>query len=451
MTMDSSTANKKSPPPLFGRLEKIIAWTIGFAIIAGFILVLLWRFVFVTIPPGHTGVLFSLLGGGTVKEFVLHEGLVAKLPWNRIFLFEVRTQRLPYHVQALSAEGMSVTVDGAALFRPRASTVPEILTKLGLDYPTRIIEPLVRSIIRDEITQLNSNELYSVDHEQLQRDILLKMRTHSLADDMVIDDLVITEIRLPTEVSNAIDIKLAQEQRAAGYEFLIAAEQREAERLRVQAIGLRNFYSIVSDALNDTLLTWRGIEATVQLAQSPNSKVVIVGSGKDQLPLILGSDIANVPSTPVPVPPVSSSRFQLPDWNTLPPMFPNAPRGILNSPATNQPFPAQRPTPRLDPSDSPGSPNGDAGQKSRSETGTDLVPGPTGSSSAGSTDNRGFLRRLSPNVAGNSGGPTGSTHQFLSSGVSGTSGSDNLSADGPNTELSEGVATDVDRPLRAQQ
>ena len=451
MTMESSTANAKSAPPLFGRMEKIIAWATGLAILGGFILVILWKFVFVTIPPGHTGVLFSLLGGGTVKEYVLQEGLVAKWPWNRIFLFEVRTQRLTYSVSALSAEGMSVTVDGAALFRPRVSTVPEILTTLGLDYPTRIVAPLVRSIIRDQITRLNSNELYSVDHAELQRSILLGMRTHQLASDLVIDDLVITEIRLPQEVSTAIDIKLAQEQRAAGYEFLIAAEEREAERLRVQAIGLRNFYSIVSNALNDTVLTWRGIEATVQLAQSPNSKVVIVGGGKDQLPLILGSDVAQLPSTPQPIPPMSPDRFQLPDWGTLPPLFPNGRGGILNAPASKQPFPARPRTQRLDPSDSPRSLEGDAEQKSQSQTGSGLVSGPSASSSAPSTDNRGFLRRLSPDVAGNSGGPTGNTQQVLSSGVTDTSGSPETVGESPSTELSSGAATDVDRPIRAQR
>jgi len=325
--------------PLLGPLEKAIAWSVGIAILIGIILLLLWRFVFLTIPPGHVGVLFSLLGGGTVKESVMSEGIAMKWPWNRVFLFEVRTQRMPFEVIALSAEGMTVTIEGSALFRPVRADTPEVLVTLGQDYPTRIILPLTRGIIREQITQYNSNELYSVDHRALQEQIVADMRTHQLSKDIVIDDLVLTEIRLPLQIAKAIDLKLAQEQRAAGYEFLIAAEKREAERLRIQAIGLQNFYAIVSESLNDTLLTWRGIEATVQLAQSNNAKVVIVGGGKDQMPLILGSDVANLPNQPVPVPPVDGSRFQLPDWASLPSLFPNPAAEIMREGAARRGFP----------------------------------------------------------------------------------------------------------------
>ncbi|MBO6782681.1 MAG: hypothetical protein JJ899_05315 [Alphaproteobacteria bacterium] len=441
-----TAARRNGQQPLFGRTEKIVAWAVGIAILVGFLLLVLWRFVFVTVPPGHVGVYFSLLDGGTVLDDTIGEGLTAKLPWDRIFLFEVRTQRLPYEVVALSAEGMRVTVEGAALFRPVSENTPDVLTRLGLDYPTRIVEPLVRSIIRDEITHINSNELYSVDHPELQENILRRMRQHGLSADIAIDDLVITEIRLPVQVATAIDVKLAQEQRAAGYEFLIAAEQREAERLRVQAIGLRNFYAIVSEALNDTLLTWRGIEATVQLSQSPNSKVVVVGGNRDQLPLILGSDIANVPSTPQPVPPVTAEQFQLPNFQSLPPIFPNDGRNIMNQPATRQPFPAAPSGTQLDPSDSPGQTQGDAGQKPRSETGQDLQPGVSGSShSRRESSWQRTLRRLG--IAGDQGGNPEASQQILSTGTTAMSGSDPGADMG--TELSPGAAMDLNRPSNA--
>lgn len=371
------TVQPQPSVPLFGPAEKAIAWTVGIAILIGIILLLLWRFVFLTIPPGHVGVLFSLLGGGTVREHVMPEGLAMKWPWNRVYLFEVRTQRLPFTVLALSAEGMRVTVEGAALFRPERAKTPDVLAELGQDYPTRIVLPLTRAVIREQITQYNSNELYSVDHKALQDEMLKDMRLHALSTDIVIDDLALTEIRLPPQISQAIDLKLAQEQRAAGYQFLIAAEEREAERLRIQAIGLQNFYSIVSESLNDTLLTWRGIEATVQLAQSNNSKVVIVGGGKDQLPLILGSDVANLPSEPQAIPRVDASRFQLPDWNKLPPMFPNSAARLLDQDADKSSFPS-RPDAVPAPSSRPGIGGvleGSDGAAPEQDTGTGLSPG----------------------------------------------------------------------------
>ena len=333
------TAQTQSNVPLLGPLEKVIATTVAIAIVIGIILLLLWRFVFLTIPAGHVGVLFSLLGGGTVKEWVMHEGIAMKWPWNRVFLFEVRTQRIPVEVIALSAEGMTVTVEGAVFFHPKRVDTPEVLVTLGQDYPNRIILPLTRGAIREQITQYNSNELYSVDHHELQDKIIAELRSHQFSENIVIDDLVLTEILLPPEIAKAIDQKLAQEQRAAGYEFLIAAEKREAERLRIQAIGLQNFYAIVSESLNDTLLTWRGIEATVQLSQSNNTKIVIVGGGKDQLPLILGSDVANLPNKPEPIAPVDPRRYQLPDWAALPSLFPNPAAQIMREGAAKSGFP----------------------------------------------------------------------------------------------------------------
>ena len=163
------TAQTQSNVPLLGPLEKVIATTVAIAIVIGIILLLLWRFVFLTIPAGHVGVLFSLLGGGTVKEWVMHEGIAMKWPWNRVFLFEVRTQRIPVEVIALSAEGMTVTVEGAVFFHPKRVDTPEVLVTLGQDYPNRIILPLTRGAIREQITQYNSNELYSVDHQRAAR------------------------------------------------------------------------------------------------------------------------------------------------------------------------------------------------------------------------------------------------------------------------------------------
>lgn len=321
--------------PLFSRTERIVAFAVGSLLILGLLLLLLWRFVFLAIPPGHAGVLYSLLGGGTVLNRVIPEGLVAKLPWDRVYLFEVRTQRLPYKVVALSAEGMSVLVEGSTLYHPVYDEVPTILATLGSDYRDRIVAPLTRSIIRQAVTNYNSNELYSVDHDKLQAEILALVELHPLSDVINFDDVVITRIALPDHISTAIEDKLAQEQRAASYQFRIATEKQEAERLRIQAIGLRNFYSVVSEALNDTLLTWRGIEATVQLAQSPNSKVVVVGGGRDQLPLILGSDIATVPATPQPVPPVGGEAAPLPDWSRLPNIFKDSGMSILDADAAN--------------------------------------------------------------------------------------------------------------------
>jgi hypothetical protein len=137
---------------------------------------------------------------------------------------------------------------------------------------------------------------------------------------IVYEAVVVKDISLPAPLNQAITNKLTQEQNALAYDYVLQREKKEADRKRIEAIGYQTFYSIVADALTPQLLTWKGIDATVQLSRSNNSKIVIVGSGKDQLPLILGSDISKQPDLPAPSP-VNPSEFKLPDLNTLPPMF----------------------------------------------------------------------------------------------------------------------------------
>ena len=114
------------------------------------------------------------------------------------------------------------------------------------------------------------------------------------------------------------------------------SERYEAERKRIEAIGIQTFYSIVSESLNDTLLTRRAIEATIDLSRSPNTKVIVVGGNREQMPLILGSDITQQPATPTPLPQVSpQSQPTLPDFDQLPPLFPDQPGQSLSAPSVD--------------------------------------------------------------------------------------------------------------------
>ena len=135
-------------------------------------------------------------------------------------------------------------------------------------------------------------------------------------------DVAIMTMKLPDKLVAAIERKLSEQQRAASYEYILDSQRKEAERLRIEAIGLRNFYAVIQNSLTDKLLTWRGIEATVELSKSPNTKIVIVGGNKDQLPLILGSDITRSPTENAPpVPPIAGDAAPLPDLSKLPPIF----------------------------------------------------------------------------------------------------------------------------------
>jgi hypothetical protein len=156
----------------------------------------------------------------------------------------------------------------------------------------------------------------------MQQQVESRLRAATRGTHIFFEAVVIRSLTLPEPVNAAINAKLAEEQYALSYVFRLQRERSEAERKHIEAIGIQNFYAIVANSLTPSLLTWRGMEATVEVARSPNSKVVIVGGGKDQMPLILGSDIGNLPAQAPG--PVSKTPEPLPDLTKLPPLFPNA-------------------------------------------------------------------------------------------------------------------------------
>jgi regulator of protease activity HflC (stomatin/prohibitin superfamily) len=284
-------------PPLRTRVARrmrnaIEPYVVGGLAIGGILLLLFWKMVLVPIPPGHVGVLYSLFFGGTVNNYVIPEGLAIKWPWNRIYIFDVRVQALQVHVDALTVEGMRVGVDAAVLYRVDPASPDALLKQIGVDYADRIVEPIARGAIRKVVATHDTHRLYTHDTETMTREVLTDIRTTLRNSLIEFYDVVFPQITLPTAVVDAIENKLKQEQLAASYEFLLSRARSEAERKRIEALGLHNYYSIVSEALSKDILTWAGIQATVDLAKSDNSKVVIVGGGQNQMPIILGSDIA---------------------------------------------------------------------------------------------------------------------------------------------------------------
>ena len=215
-------------------------------------------------------------------------------------------------------------VDYTELFRPDPNEIGMLHKDVGPEYYERMIRPLTVQAVRSTISEFNPHQLYTTDVFALSQRVLEMVRGNVSRTHVEIEGIVVRRVELPDELVKAIDEKLRQQQLAQAYEYRILSAQREAERKRIEAIGIRNFYSIVSDSLTPSLLTWRGIEATTDLARSPNSKVVIVGGGKDQLPLILGSDINNLPNTGQAVSPAGANANPLPDWKSLKPIFPDA-------------------------------------------------------------------------------------------------------------------------------
>ncbi len=313
--------SKKKPRKIhrMSRTDKAIAYLL----LLGFVSIVLWPLTFFVIGPGEVGVLFRTLTVGTETRFVYPEGINIKWPWNRIYRYEVRIQKQDETVHGLAADGLRITSDISVLYYPKADNAGKLHRAIGPEYADRFVRPTAVEAVRSVIGKYDPHELYQVDMTRLEKEVMETIEANN-QDLIVFDQVIIRRIELPKEINQAISRKLTEEQNALAYEYVLEQARKEAERKRIDAIGYQTFYSIVADALTPQLLTWRGIEATVELSKSNNSKIVIVGGGKDQLPLILGSDIANQPNLPAPAP-VNPQRYRLPDFDNLPQLFPNAP------------------------------------------------------------------------------------------------------------------------------
>lgn len=290
-------------------------------VLVGFIMMALSRSIFVYVLPGEIGVRYDPFFGGTQTE-VYGEGLVVKFPWDRFYTYEIRLQNSRHIMRALSSEGMGFDIEISVLYRPHPGSLGELHQELGPDYRARVIEPIVVSTVREVFGRYTSHAVYSTDFQTFQEQIADELSRTAVRDLVEFTSVLIMRLELPEIVRLAIERKLEQEQIAESYEFILQSQQAEAERRRIEAIGLQNFYSIVASSLSPEVLTWQGIDATVQLANSTNAKIVVIGSGEDQLPIILGGEIGSLPAGPPPMVDPATAATGLLDFGSLSPLFP---------------------------------------------------------------------------------------------------------------------------------
>jgi len=258
-------------------------------IFAGFVAILiLSSSIFVTIDSGQAGVLYEKFGKGTVTDGYLAEGFHVKMPWNTIYIYDARVQEKRQEMEVLSKNGLTIKVEVSIRFRPNVDQLGMIHKDIGQQYEAKIIIPEVRSSVRKIIGKYDPEELYSTKRELIQQEIFEETEDNVRAKYITLDAILIRSVELPPTIKTAIENKLKQEQESKEYEFRLEKEQKEAERKRIEAQGIKDFQDIVSEGISDKLLKWKGIESTLELSKSDNAKVVIIGSGKDGLPVILG-------------------------------------------------------------------------------------------------------------------------------------------------------------------
>ncbi len=265
-------------------------FTFGIMAMIGLIIILaLSSSIFLTIDPGQKGVLFKRFSGGLDTEVTYGQGFHVIAPWNHMFIYDVRTNEGLEKMTVLSKNGLQINVELSYRYSPLGDKIGFLHDEIGPNYLNRIIIPEIRSATREVIGKYLPEELYSSKREAIQDEIYQRTSENITKKHLILDAILIREVELPETLKAAIERKLKEEQSSLEYEFRLERERKESERRVIEAQAKADANRILNASLTDKILQDKGIEATLELAKSPNSKVVIVGGGDGGLPLILNN------------------------------------------------------------------------------------------------------------------------------------------------------------------
>ena len=220
----------------------------------------------------------------------LGEGFQLVWPWNKVVIYEVRQQEVFEKMNVLSSNGLEIKLEASAWFQPDYANLGKLHQEKGVNYKSRILLPAIRSAARSVVGRYTPEQLYSSKRDAIQTEIFDE--TKNIVSDQYIqlNEILVRDVTLPPTIKEAIERKLKQEQESLEYEFRLESARKEADKVRIDAQGKADANRILNSSLTSNILRDKGIEATTKLAMSNNSKVVVIGSGKDGLPIILGNN-----------------------------------------------------------------------------------------------------------------------------------------------------------------
>jgi len=256
-----------------------------------FVLAYLSPNIFVSVYPGQAMILYNRFSPDPDPTTVYGEGFHIVAPWNVAYKYDIRFQQMTVPIVAVARNGLEISVDCSVSFRPVFWLIPHLHRRYGEQYVSQLVIPQLRTAIQDIVGQLLPEEVYSMARSSHNEQMFAKTQRVVGGVYVEIGDVSIVNVRLPPKIEDAIQEKLHEEQMVGLYTFKVEKEKKEAERKLEEAKGIAAFQQTVAGGITEPLLKWKGIEATVELAKSPNAKVVVVGNNSSQgLPLILGSD-----------------------------------------------------------------------------------------------------------------------------------------------------------------
>ena len=260
-----------------------------FFIVIAVIAIIIFSKSTTTIGPGEGGVIFETLGDGINTDKTYGEGFHIVAPWNKMIVRKVRQQSISDEMNVLSVNGLEVKVNGTIWYEPEFKNLGLLIKTKGEDYERELLDPAINAAARSVVGRYTPEQLYSSKRDVIEQEILDEVQKLLKDQYLEVKRVLVEDVKLPNTIRTAIETKLKQEQESLEYEFRLVTAKKEAEKVRIEAQGKADANKILSASLNEKILQDKGIEATLELSKSNNSKVIVIGSAKDGLPIILGN------------------------------------------------------------------------------------------------------------------------------------------------------------------
>jgi prohibitin 1 len=239
------------------------------------------------VRTGHVGVVTVF---GRVTGQALTEGIHLVNPAAKVTELSIKTQEVKEHASVPSKEGLIMGLEASILYHLDSARAAEVFRQIGPNYAEVLLQPTFRSAMRAITAGNTAASLYSDARESIARLIQEDVARQVTPRGIVVENVLLRDLQLPDTLKRAIEAKQQAQQEAQRMEFVLQREKQEAERKRVEAAGIKDFQDIVSQGISDKLLEWKGIEATMELVKSQNSKVIVVGNSKNGLPLVYSGE-----------------------------------------------------------------------------------------------------------------------------------------------------------------
>jgi regulator of protease activity HflC (stomatin/prohibitin superfamily) len=256
--------------------------SVRFLIIALVVLLLVYSSLTV-VPAGHVGVKDFF---GAVSDRALAPGINLVVPGTRVIKSSVQTREVKETAAVPTSEGLIVSLDVSLLFRLRPDEAARVYKTVGRHFEAVVIDPQLRSVIRDVTAEYEAKFLYSASREVVAQNMLKHIERLLTPRGIEAEQVLLRSVQLPALLTTAIEEKLQSEQQAQRMRFVLDRERQEAERKRVEAQGIADFQNTVARGISDQLLKWKAIEVAHELSKSPNAKIIVLGD-KSGLPIIL--------------------------------------------------------------------------------------------------------------------------------------------------------------------